>query len=207
MTEELVDDAESSPLRELRDDTSGRESRRPCYEGREALDTDLSTADHRQRPQAARSALRDSAEALALRSIARPPAGAGNAERGSVSPRRALPASTTGAVTIPRQGHRAARIEGRSVRLSQRFEAAEHEGTATPTSAADAGAARRPRLDRLMTENGYFTKFFEDLPRGRFGAEAAAQAQGLAAPRYLLVESGVVVSCASSRAAFPESFR
>ena len=187
---------------ELRDETlaaiapamlEGTDALAPVYRQLIAL------SDHKLR----RSALRASAEALALRldTLGRLPAQ--ETERGA-APGARLPASSSGAVTFRDKGIELLELKGAPSGY-RKFELPSLAvGVADIRSRVPAPRDGRASI-ALMTENGYFTKFFEDLPRGRFGAEAAAQAQGLAAPRYLLVESGVV-TLRELELRFPKAF-
>ena len=154
--------------------------------------------DHKLR----RAALRGSAEALALRLDVLGRLTSGDAERSPASG-PALAVSTAGAVTFRNKGIELLELKGAPSGY-RKFEL-----PSLGVGAADVRSRMPAPRDghasiALMTENGYFTKFFEDLPRGRFGVEAAAHFQGLAAPRYLLIERGVV-SLRDLEARFPKA--
>ena len=152
-----------------------------------------------------RAALRASAESAAERlDTLRRLQPSENTDGGS-SPSPAASASTVGGVTFRDKGIELSELKGvpaafrKLVLPSLKTTAADVRGMVPAIRDGRASIA-------VMTENGYFAKFFEDLPRGRFGAEATAVAQGLTAPRYLLIESGVL-SLRELEARFPSAFK
>ena len=156
-----------------------REWRRSCSHG-EALQPIYRQLTNIKDDKVRRAALRDSAEALAARldSLGRLASKPGPA---SVRPMEAF-ASTVGPVRFRDKGIELSELKGAP---------SSYQSFALPSltaTVADLRSRTPARHDGraslgLMTENGYFLKFFEDLPQGQFGAEATVQAQGLAAPR------------------------